>query len=375
MFDRHVHGAVKERLQCILKNQRNDNFNYIFELKTISMGEILTNNEASDSWKLKTNLSKQITKLQIQSKALEYRISETNRLLHIAEKKNTRDFITAIDERIAKLQQIDIVTEHTREQTEIVKRRILPYFQLSRHCSQMTDECQNKALVETHPWDDFNIENDHMSQKLKLAIYLFGKNEYISSLQILTELEQRLGKFIVSVCGCSAHQKCQIFITKWKSGCLSEEELDNTYFTPCISFLSTEGSLLPLPLRFEMARTFGFKGPTGLRMIKPEHYKFWFKWAIVDGKFLMYFMLFLVAERQNITKIASYAVLNMKHVLDNDPDLGHKETCLNLLGCVYKQRGLVREALECFLKSYKIRSRYNAALLHIICWIADHSRF
>ena len=371
MFDRHVHGIVKDKLQCILKNLLCCNFSYIYDLKTNRIGDILDGNNLSATCKTRNEMSRQVTKFQILGKTLEYRICEINRLLHVPTKKTVADLISFIDQTTLKFSQIDTVTEHSEEETAIVKNRILPYLKLNRLCNLMADACRNKAAFDNQALVDLNIENDCLTPMLKYAMFLFQMNQSNSCLQLLQELEKRLGSLSVSVCGCSAHQKCQILLTKMTDCALLKSDLDKLCFAPCISFLPTEDCLLPLPLRCEIASAFGFYYKVGLLTKNREQFNFWLNWVFIDGKFLLYFMLFLAADHLNRREVSADAIQKMKHVTDTDPDLGHKETCLNVLGCVFKQRGFMDSALGCFLQSYKLRPRLNTTVLHIMSLLAD----
>ena len=50
---------------------------------------------------------------------------------------------------------------------------------------------------------------------------------------------------------------------------------------------------------------------------------------------------------------------------DNDFRCSHRDTCLNLLGWVYKDQGRIDTAVECFRKSLEIVPVGNAAVWHL----------
>ena len=369
MFDRHVKGTVREELKCCLQNLLYNNFNYICNIETGSIGASLSGSHPLRSPPDRNILLNEITKYKIQCKGLEYRISESNRLLRMAENKcipGLSRFISYLEEIIVKLAHINTITEHTEEQTVKVKKRILPYLNLSQTCNQMAELSKTENAADVKHWNDLKSKDDFMSSTLKRVVCLYTLNELKPCLQILNELKQDTRTLMVNVCSCSAQQKCKILVAKLNNGTLSKNELEKVCFAPCVSFLPTEVKLVPYPLRFEMTRTFGM-----YPCLTGEKHAFWFKWAVIDGTFLLELMLFLTASSLGMPEKINEAIQNMEHVIGKDPDLGHKETCLNVLSWVYKRQGLKMKALNCLRQSVTIRQRFNAAFVHIMCLVAE----
>ena len=93
-------------------------------------------------------------------------------------------------------------------------------------------------------------------------------------------------------------------------------------------------------------------------------YDFRFDWTIVDGQFLRHFLLYLNHNAQSMTNQAVADMANMARII-NTKRLSHLETCLNLLGWLYKVNGLYDRAEECFHRSLEIKLNHNAAFWHI----------
>ena len=62
---------------------------------------------------------------------------------------------------------------------------------------------------------------------------------------------------------------------------------------------------------------------------------------------------------------AASDVANIRWLIETDKSLGHGETALNLLGWIYKEKGCVDSAVECFRESLTIQPTHNAAFWHM----------
>ena len=119
-------------------------------------------------------------------------------------------------------------------------------------------------------------------------------------------------------------------------------------------FLPTEKEVVPSALCYEMSIT---EAPADMRSWH-DH------WAIVDGKFLLHFLLYL--NRKNLGLSFESDIQEMEEYIKNDRRASHKYTDLNLLGWVYKQEGKIDIAYECFKKSLHFRPQQKAAFWHLL---------
>ena len=123
-------------------------------------------------------------------------------------------------------------------------------------------------------------------------------------------------------------------------------------------FLPTEKEVVPPAICYEMSIP---EAPAGSKYLH-DH------WAIVDGKFLLHFLLYL--NRKNLGLSFEADIQEMEGFLKNETHAEHKDTDLNLLGWVYKEEGKRNRAYECFKKSLHFRPQQKAAIWHILCLIS-----
>ena len=139
----------------------------------------------------------------------------------------------------------------------------------------------------------------------------------------------------------------------------SVDEILHQIWTPCVLFLPTEKEVVPSALCYEMSI------PEAPANINSWHDH----WAIVDGKFLLHFLLYL--NRKNLGLSFEANIQEMEKYLKNERHLNHRDTDLNLLGWVYKEEGKLNRAYECFKKSLHFRPQQKAAIWHILCLISS----
>ena len=215
-----------------------------------------------------------------------------------------------------------------------------------------------RATLESAQWDELDVTG---FSKLKHAsIYLAWKDN-ATSLRILLRAEQSIE---VSSCRCDLayHVFARVAkpLTDTEYG-LKEAVVNflRNIVLPCVSFLPCEQLITPCAVRYEMIRRFGV--PTADRDLFSFY---WFDWGIVNGRFLTIFLLYLNHKALGEKSDARKCVIKMILLL-NKETVCHRETCLNLLGWVHRERREVGRAVQCFIKSLKERPDYNAAYWHL----------
>jgi tetratricopeptide (TPR) repeat protein len=133
----------------------------------------------------------------------------------------------------------------------------------------------------------------------------------------------------------------------------------------CVYFIRCEINCCPLELQYEMFRS------TQEDLAYRSRDDDWMKMAVVDALTYLYFMQYKTYSRLGRLDDKQRALSNIARTIDNEPNLGHKETALNLLGQCMEQEYRKDDALKCFLMSLKIRSRHNAAKFHIFRLLAS----
>ena len=134
------------------------------------------------------------------------------------------------------------------------------------------------------------------------------------------------------------------------------------YTIHCVYYLPLEKIVTPTALCYEMIRTLGQEIAEGRANGVTDD--FFSVWAFVDGNFLLHFFLYLNHNKLNMNSYVTTDIANMERLL-NTQGINHRETCLNLLGWVYKEKGNIVRAMECFRMSLRVKPFWNAALWHI----------
>ena len=179
------------------------------------------------------------------------------------------------------------------------------------------------------------------------------------SFNVLSTIEN---KESINGCGCYRTYKSIQCLTLEERSILAVATVDeilHRFWTPCVLFLPTEKEVVPSALCYEMSIS---EAPVSVNSYH-EH------WAIVDGKFLLHFLLYLNRKNFGLSFEADIEV--MEAYIKNERRASHKYTDLNLLGWVYKEEGKLDKAYECFKKSLHFRPQQKAAIWHILCLISS----
>ena len=208
-------------------------------------------------------------------------------------------------------------------------------------------------------WQEISHSSDPFTSRLKQASLSSTLGYHSNSLNILSSIENK--ESILNGCCCYLES---VKIQKWEQEArlikgLSVNELLHQFWTPCVLFLPTEKEVVPSALCYEMS----------IPEAPADIWSWHDHWAIVDGKFLLHFLLYL--NRKNLGLSFAADIQEMEKYLKNERHLNHRDTDLNLLGWVYKQEGKLDTAYECFKKSLHFRPQQKAAIWHILCLISS----
>ena len=207
-------------------------------------------------------------------------------------------------------------------------------------------------------WQEISPSSDPFTSKLKRASLMTALGYYSHSFNLLSTIEN---KESLHGCGCCwkplkclySEQENRLFVG------LSTDEILHRFWTPCVLFLPTEKEVVPSALCYEMS----------IPEAPADSYSWHDHWAIVDGTFLLHFLLYL--NRKNLGLSFEADIQEMEKYIKNDRRESHKYTDLNLLGWVYKEEGKQNKAYECFKKSLLFRPQQKAAIWHILCLISN----
>ena len=206
-------------------------------------------------------------------------------------------------------------------------------------------------------WQEISHSSDPFTSRLKQASLMSTLGCHRHSYNLLSTIEN---KESLNGCSCfklvklsSSEKETRLFVG------LSTDEILHQFWTPCVLFLPTEKDVVPSALCYEMSIT---EAPAKINSLH-DH------WAIVDGKFLLHFLLYL--NRKNLGWSFDADIQVMEAYLNNERRLNHRDTALNLLGWVYKEEGKLDKAYECYKKSLHFRPQQKAAIWHILCLISS----
>jgi tetratricopeptide (TPR) repeat protein len=127
----------------------------------------------------------------------------------------------------------------------------------------------------------------------------------------------------------------------------------------CVIFLPCEIDCCPHELKYEM-----FRCQLETKPCRGEEDK-WMDWAVLDSLSYLYFLQYKTYDRLGRSEEKKMALDKLSEMIDNEPNLGHKETALNLLGQCMEHENQSATALECYMSSLQVRRSNNAANIHI----------
>ena len=144
-------------------------------------------------------------------------------------------------------------------------------------------------------------------------------------------------------------------------------ELLRDYSQPCVHFFPHEQHITPVAINYEMIKSY----VTPLELLQKQYYyPKWYMWGVVDGHFLQLFLLYLNHRALGQNSQATVDVKKMIKLL-HSKTVCHRETCLNLLGYVHRDRGEINRAVQCFDKSLQTNPLCNAAFWHLCFLICE----
>ena len=381
MFDRRIHGTVRLRLQGVLQQLVSADCKFLSDIQCDGVGErfiryfltpcnTIGDDDGSD------NISTRSKLRIVHGVCVDTYFAGISQSTLFCK----RDIATTLNQTlksISVLRTTTTITRHTIEETQKAKSLILPYLELSLMSNSFAYAVdQNKPardiwrLLTSIRWKEMCLSSDSFSSKLKQASMLYMMGYYQTSLDVLSTLT---GLVRFTVCRCYWDKDilvrpdgATLLETTRGISDVTPEYLIKNVIIPCVYFLQTEKSVTPAALCYEMER---MRGP------RPEseddlcdHDEDRGHWAFVDGNFLLHFLLYLNHNKLNMTEHATADIDNMADLIEmtDESGLSHRETCLNIIGWVFKEQGNTDRAETCFTKSLQIKPQCNAAFQHLV---------
>ncbi|XP_045157494.2 uncharacterized protein LOC123523840 [Mercenaria mercenaria] len=241
-------------------------------------------------------------------------------------------------------------------------RLLTPWFctTLGSVLASLNIQQYNGISAEAFTWISMGLNTDVASSKLKLASMFYCLGDTQRTEIVLRDIEGSYDLNIVEpVC------KCHDFIhqASRRGFCAiaehhNEEAIQYT-IAFCVKFLPCEINCVPHELRYEMFRS--TEEDLAFRGRNDE----WMDWAVIDSLPYLYFLQYKTYSNMQRNEEKQRALSNLAKTIDQEPDLGHRETALNLLGQCMEQEGRARDALHYYLLSLNLRERNNDATSHI----------
>ena len=263
------------------------------------------------------------------------------------------------------------ITIHSEEETRRALSLILPFLHLSLLSCEIVQRIDKPTeavqyILKDKAWSHADPINSSAKLKQASALLLLGYQQL--SLDVLSSLTVRDK---LSLCRCYYHvvhdQDIQLLVQATQNRQdITAIELLRDYFQPCVHFFPHEQQIIPVAINYEMIRSY----VTPYKLLEKHTFPQWCRWGVVDGHFLRWFLLYLNRRDLGHNSQATKYVKKMIRLL-NSNTVCHRETCLNLLGYVHRDRGEINRAVQCFDKSLQTYPLCNAAFWHLCFLICE----
>ncbi|XP_060556859.1 uncharacterized protein LOC132717414 [Ruditapes philippinarum] len=206
------------------------------------------------------------------------------------------------------------------------------------------------------------LDSDVASGKLKLASFFYCTGDIERTELILKNIEECYDLSVVEpICWCYSFKHYSIR-DKFKGLCYESNEecrLFKHITASCVYFIRCERNCCPLELQHEMFRSTQEDHAYRSRDDK------WMNMAVVDSLPYLYFLQYKTYSRLGRQDDKQRALNNIARTMDVEPNLGHRDTALNLLGQCMEEENNIENAFKCYARSLQIRGRNNSAKFHI----------
>ncbi|KAL4222551.1 hypothetical protein ACF0H5_018590 [Mactra antiquata] len=206
-------------------------------------------------------------------------------------------------------------------------------------------------------WLKFGLNTDVSSSLLKLATVYYSIGNMNVTADILSRIDQRYDRNVVlPVCGCThvgRHTVKEGFMVAANNGLVTDFRHIVSY---CVTFMYNEINIVPLELRQEF-----FRSSQEEIQRRDKAFDEWMDSAVVDSLPYLYFLQYKVYRSLGKNEEKHRALNKLKYVMNEEPNLRHKETIYNLLGQCMEQENLPNDAFHYYERSLQERPEHNAA--------------
>ena len=320
MFEGRVDTSTRLKVQAIVQKLLSANFSFLLQIKC----DYLTRQLRDECLLAPRFLEFAIFRGTLATRAyigeIEIASFVSYSILSKCSKSNVDKCISSLLHTLSEINKIETVAEHNKFETKRVTSMLVSYLELSLISNIYVHQSMSRTASGTvldrpfsKKWDELSVKLDRLSPKLKQAMFLYSSGYYRSSLDILKGLEFLGESSWMTLCNCSnVHTEMTGDIAKAvDQRNMSMEEFQKTFLAFCAVFLPSERTLIPTVLAYEMIRSVNM--PPGSR---DEKHDFWYDWAVLDGKFLLYFMLYLNHQKLSMRKNAVADISKKKQSTD-----------------------------------------------------------
>ena len=259
------------------------------------------------------------------------------------------------------------ITIHTEEETRRALSLILPFLHLSLLSCEIVQRIDKPTeaveyILKDNAWSLADTIYSYAKLKQASALLMLGYQQL--SLDVLSS-------FTITKNGCLCfcyYPKIFYYPDTHLLAKATQYRQDITtivllrdYSQPCVHFFPHEQQITPVAINYEMIRSY----VTPFKLLQKQCMTAeWYVWDVVDGLFLQLFLLYLNHRTLGQNSQATEDVKKMIKLL-HSKTVCHRETCLNLLGYVHRDRGEINRAVQCFIKSLETNPLCNAAYWHL----------
>ncbi|MEW8547205.1 MAG: hypothetical protein AB2693_27150 [Candidatus Thiodiazotropha sp.] len=378
MFERRVHGETRIRLYQVLLHLLSADCKFLGRIQTERLGDLLLFSFLVENFVNKPYYRQAVADYFGHRKITYciHTVMTCFKTYHTCLWNNYNEdlekCLESMYSSICELRRTEPISEHTNTETKRSLSLLLPYIEISflsnlvaKAAKEMKPNDQIYAYLTSKKWLEVCFMPNTFCSRLKQASHLCILGYYHESLTVLATVQNRK-----TFTACFCYDQDSNYVLPDVRSLLDATQgiLDITVETllkyaiiPCVCYLPTEKDITPTALQYEMIRTVGTPATSTNELDKID--KYYSEWVFVDGQFLLQFLLYLNHHKLNMGFQASADIQNMELVI-NTKDISHRETCLNVLGWVYREERNFERARECFKMSLEIKQFCNAAFWH-----------
>ena len=363
LLEHKVNNFQRQLISNTLEGLLNSNFRFLLEIQNDDIGYLISL-QFSKLDNLPFNIPGQVTdrthKLEcsLPLPSIDLLIFWKAKILWTI--KNDSDLITIIQHHFKLLRQLsNSIVEYEAFDALTVPKQLMQYalshtaHSLGYHLiifglrTKLSDHYAKEIISLGLQFVTNGVHDSEISNLLKLAALLYNCKLHKEMETILHYAKNHYSDNIFSICGCN-HPTNNI--TENNMEVLFEssfDELVTKYVSSCTIYLPSEADIAPTAMLYETFRSSGCVENSANRAR-------WSNTGVCDTVTYMHYLTFLCYYALDNGKEMEEAILNLAEAIISEPNLGHPETALNLLGHCYMIKEDFISAFDCFKRSLSV---------------------